>query len=378
MTTARLRRSVTEAALDGSGQRVGGRAVGPRDRAVLHLARGGNPRGARRDRPDESDGHRSRVAVEARGGLRKKTEVCERGVELAGIIRAGSCDDVAVGAAAHHRRGQRGAGVIHRHRQRLGLWREARDGRRRVRGHERIDEHALRRIGDGSRGRGTCFPAGARVAGSAVAAVHVRVRKSSASRGRERQRGEGSAHGMAIRATGRDASMVEGLPAPVGVATKAAHRCIGIGGDALVQLIGQHLIVVVAGRAVELAERRAVAVAGVALDRVRAGGDRKTIMRGRGGRGVGRRLRFVLARDGEEREETRARLACRGQRDLASDHRVVHGLPRLEFGGRIASFLKAAIGETSRRICARRYVIVRSSNSESTRSARRTVVTGPR
>src|SRR5207253_9038039 len=220
--------------------------------------------------------------------------------------------------------------------------------------------------GDGSRGRGTCLPVGARVAGSAVAAVHVRVRKSSASRGRERQRGEGSAHGMAIRATGRDASMAEGLPAPVGVATKAARGCIGIGGDALVQLIGQHLIVVVAGRAVELAERRAVAVAGVALDRVRAGGDRKTIMRG-----VGRRLRFVLARDGEEREETRARLACRGQRDLASDHRVVHRLPRLEFGGRVAYFLNAAIGETSRRICARQYVIVRSSNSESTRSARR-------
>ncbi len=347
MTNARLRRSVTEAALDGSGQRVGGRAVGPRDRAVLHLARGGNARGARRGRPDESDGHRGRVAVEARGGLRK-TEVGERGVELAGIIRAGGCDDVAVGAAAHHRRGQRGAGVIHRHRQHLGLWREARDGRRRVRGHERIDEHAPRRIGDGCRGRGTCLPVGARVAGSAVVAVHVRVRESSASRGRERQRGERSAHGMAIRATGRDTSMVEGLPAPVGVATKAARSCIGIGGDALVQLIGQHLIVVVAGRAVEIAERRAVAVAGVALDRVRAGDDRKTIMRGRGERGVGRPLRSCLAGAGEQREETRARLACRGQRDLASDHRVVHGRPRFELVGR--SLLKAAIGQTARAI----------------------------
>ena len=132
---------------------------------------------------------------------------------------------------------------------------------------------------------------------------------------------------MAIRATGRDASMVEGLPAPVGVAIKAARSCIGIGGDALVQLIGQPSIVVVAGRAVELAERRAVAMAGVALDRVRARGDRKTIMRGRGGRGVGRPLRFrrsLLARGGEEREKTRARM----NRDLASDHRLVHELPR--------------------------------------------------
>jgi len=104
-----------------------------------------------------------------------------------------------------------------------------------------------------------------------------------------------------------------------------------------VQLIGQHLIVVVAGRAVEIAERRAVAVAGIALDRVRAGDDRKTIMRGRGGRGVGRPLRSCLAGAGEQREETRARLACRGQRDLASDHRVIHERPRFELVGRVVS-----------------------------------------
>ena len=131
---------------------------------------------------------------------------------------------------------------------------------------------------------------------------------------------------MAVRATGRDARMVEGLPAPVGVASEASRGRIGIGGDALVQLIGQPLIVGVAGRAIELAERGAVAVADIARDRVRTGGYREAIMCGWSGPTVGSSGRPFPTRDGEERE-TQSNTARKGQRDPAPDHRVAHELP---------------------------------------------------
>ena len=309
---------------DGRGR--GRRSVAPDDCIVLHLARRRRPRRAGRHRTDQARRRRGEVAAQTEHRLRQ--------------FQAGQCrmkpsgeEDprvrvrMAVHAGRKRARGQRGAAVLHRHRQRLDLGSEVGDRAARIRRDLRVHDDVARRIADAVGRAGGAGPAARRVAGAAVAAgrdgnvCEDAAIQADAIDGEGR---EGRAGVVTRRAGRRDPDVIEGHLGSRRVAGEARRAVVGVSAAAVgelssaarneapVQLVGEQLFVAVAAEAGELREGLEIAVAGVATDGVGSGRDREADVVRRRNEGVrmDRGLRTPSNREGERTQPRAAHQAA--------------------------------------------------------------------
>ena len=238
---------MADTAVGGDDARAG-RRLQPGDRLVAHLARRGDARGVGRRRADEADRHRVEVARRARCRLvdvERFERVVELAREVAGLVGPG----VAALAIAHHGGRRIGRAVIHRHRQRLALRRQA-DDRRGGEGRKqrRHDDVLVGIVGVGRAGRP--LPVAGVVATAAVDPAGHRVVEV-----RLRQRGERIVDVMAGGTVAGDAAVIEvGLAAGLVARVAAGAVVVGISLNREVQAIGERLVVAVAVVALDLGE----------------------------------------------------------------------------------------------------------------------------